>query len=81
MQRALITITVNLLGQPLKSTYFAYDNPIVAAGLTKLQSSFSCLIYTKIFLGILRVLGTARGLCNNIVRLDYSAPTSAGADV
>ena len=29
----------------------------------------------------MRVLGTARGLCNNIVRLDYSAPTSAGADV
>ena len=33
MRRALIKVTVKLLGQPLKSTYFASDNPIVAAGL------------------------------------------------
>ena len=80
MRRALIKVTVKLLGQPLKSTYLASDNPIVAAGLNFTHQSVVSFI-KKVFLGILRVLGTARGLCNNFVRLDYSAATSAGADV
>ena len=33
MRRALMKVTVKLLGQPLKGNYFAPDNPIVAAGL------------------------------------------------
>ena len=75
MQRALIKVTFKLLDQPLKSSYFAFDNPFVAAGLNFNRHLIVWFIQ--------RHLESIRncGLCNNIVRLDYSAPTSAGADV